>query len=117
MDKLQAIEPEIKAEAAKAKLDKELADKVFGNKGTKRNNNGIPRVTDAKKTACKICNKQHKGVCWKLNGGGNAGCSNRNGCNKVFGKKQMQLINKMFKSHSSTKKEESDSESEASAVD
>ena len=30
IDKLQAIEPEFKAEAAKAKSDKELADKVYG---------------------------------------------------------------------------------------
>ena len=67
IDKLQSIEPEIKAKAAKAKIDKELANKVFGIKGTKRNNNGTPRLTDAKKTTCKTCNKQHKGVCWKLN--------------------------------------------------
>ena len=115
VDKLQAIEPEIKAESAKAKSDKELADKVYGVKGTKRDKNGTPRVTDAEKMTCKTCNKQHKGICWKLNGGINAGC-NRNGDNKVFNKKQLQVMSKIFKSHSSTKKEESDSESEALAV-
>ena len=55
-------------------------------KGTKRNKNGTPQVADANKTTCKTCNKQHKGICWKLNGGGNAG-SNRNGINKPFNKK------------------------------
>ena len=44
VDKLQAIEPEIKAEVAKAKSNKELADKVYGVKGTKGNKNGTPRV-------------------------------------------------------------------------
>ena len=115
INKLQAIEPEIKAEAAKAKRNKEIADKVYGVKGTKRDKNGTPRVTDAKKMMCKTCNKQHKGVCWKLNGDGNAG-GNCNGGNKVFNKKQLQVMNKMFKCHSSTKKEESDSESGASAI-
>ena len=55
--KLITFEPDIKAEATKAKSDKELADKVYGNKGTKRNNNGTKRVSDAKKTTCTTCNK------------------------------------------------------------
>ena len=56
IDKLQAMEPEIKAEAAKGKSDKALADKVYGVKGTKRDSNGTPRVADANKTTCKTCN-------------------------------------------------------------
>ena len=36
INKLQAIEHEIKAEVAKAKSNKALADKVYGVKGTKR---------------------------------------------------------------------------------
>ena len=63
INKLQHLEPEIKAEAAKAKSDKELADKVYGNKGTKRGHNGSTKVTDAEKTACKTCGKLHKGEC------------------------------------------------------
>ena len=63
MDKLQAIEPEIKAKAVKEKINKELANKVFGNKGTKCTSNGTTKVTDAKKKTCKTCSKQHKGVC------------------------------------------------------
>ena len=111
------IKPEIKAEAAKAKSNKALAEKVYGTKGTKRDNSGKPCLPDANKTPCKTCGKQHKGECWLKNGGGgrNAGRNNRNGGDKVFKKKQMQMMNKMFKSHSSTKKEESDSEFEASA--
>ena len=112
VDKLVTIEPEIKAERDKAKTDKELKNKVYGTKGTKRDSNGNPCATDenADKTTCKICNKQHKGECWHKNGGGggNAGRNNCNGGDKVFNKKKMQTINKMFKSHSSTKKEESD---------
>ena len=115
IDKLQAIKPEIKVEAAKAKSNKALADKGYGVKGTKRNNNGTPWVADANKTTCKTCNKQHKGVCWKLNGGGNAGSNNRNGSSGAFNKHQMKVMNKMFKSHSSTKKDESDYKSEALA--
>ena len=86
INKLITYKPNIKAEVAKAKSNKELADKVYGVKGTKRNKNGTPQVADANKTTCKTCNKQHKGVCWKLNGGGNAG-GNRNGDNKAFNKK------------------------------
>ena len=117
VDKLVTIELEIRVERAKEKADKELKDKVYGTKGTKRDSSGKPRVPDANKTTCKTCNKQHKGECWLKNGGGggNAGCNNRNGGNKDFNKKQMQTINKMFRSHSSTKKDDSDSESEASA--
>ena len=102
VDKLQAVKPEIKAKTAKAKSNKELANKVYGNKGTKRNNNGTTKMPDAEKTTCKTCNKQHKGVCWKLNNGKNAGRNNRNG-DKVFDKKQMKFINQMLKSHSSGK--------------
>ena len=94
IDKVQAIEPEIKAEAAKAKSDKALADKVYGVKGTKRNNNGTLRVADANKTTYKTCNKQHNGVCWKLNGGGNAGSNNRNGGTGTFNKHQMKVMKK-----------------------
>ena len=43
-DKLQTIKPEIKAEAAKAKSDKALAEKVYGTKGTKKDNNRKPHV-------------------------------------------------------------------------
>ena len=117
VDKLVTIKPEIKAETAKAKADKDLKDKVYGTKGTKRDSSGKPRVPDANKTTCKTCNKQHKGECWLKNsgGGGNAGRNNRNGGNKFFSKKQMQTMNKMFEAHSSTKKNDPDSESEASA--
>ena len=89
IDKLQAIEPEIKSEATKAKSDKALADKVYCVKGTKRDNNGTPQVVDTNKTTCKTCNKQHKSVCWKLNGGGNAGSNNRNGDTGAFNKHQI----------------------------
>ena len=104
IDKLQAIETKIKAEAAKTKSNKALANKVYGVKGTKRDNNGTPRVADANKTTCKTCNKQHKGICWNLKGDGNAGSNNLNGSNGACNKNQMKIINKMFKSHSSTKK-------------
>ena len=98
----------------KAKADKELKEKVYGTKGTKHNKDGSAKVTDANKTTCKHCNKQHKGECWNKTGGsgGNAGRNNRNRGNNDFSKKQMNQLNKMFGSHSSTKKEESDSESE-----
>ena len=76
INKLQHFEPKIKAEAAKAKSDKELSDKVYGNKGTKRGHTSSTKVNDAKKTACKTCGKLHKGKCWAKNG--NAG---RNGAN------------------------------------
>ena len=115
LTKLQAIEPEIKAEAAKAKSNKLLADKVYGFKFTKRDNNGTPQMADANKTTCKSCGKQHKGVCWKFNGSGYAGSNNRNGGNGAFNKNQMKVMNKIFKSHSSTKKNESDFKSEALA--
>ena len=79
-DRLQGFEPEIKADAAKSKSNRELANKVYGNKGTKRNNNGTKKVTKAKKRTCKTCGKQHKGECWKKNGG-NTGRNNQNGAN------------------------------------
>ena len=56
-DKLQGAEPKIMAKTAKAKSNKELANKVYGNKITKRYNNGTTRVPDAKKTTCKTCGK------------------------------------------------------------
>ena len=121
VNKLQTIEPEIKAEAAKAeaakaKSDKALPEKVYGTKGTKRDNNGKHHVLDANKTTCKTCGKQHKGVCWDKDGGGDTGRNNIcNGGNGAFNKNQMKVMNKMFKSYSSTKKDDSDSESEASA--
>ena len=46
INKLQHFKPEIKAEAAKAKSNSELADKVYGNKGTKRGHNSSTKVTD-----------------------------------------------------------------------
>ena len=61
----QRFKPKIKAEATKAKSDREQANKVYGHKGTKYNSNGTSKVTDAKKTTCKTCGKQHKGKCWK----------------------------------------------------
>ena len=75
IDNLLRFEPEIKAEAAKAKSDRELADKVHG-KGTKRHGNGTPKVLDSNKSTCKTCGKQHKGECWAKKG--NAGRNNRN---------------------------------------
>ena len=42
VDKLQAVVPVIKADAAKAK-----SDKVYGNKGTKHNNNSTTKVPNA----------------------------------------------------------------------
>ena len=89
IDTLLRFEPKIKAEAAKAKSDRELANKVHG-KGTKRHNNGTPKVLDADKTTCKTCGKQHKGKCWAKKG--NAGRNNRNG-KTPFDKKQMKFIN------------------------
>ena len=89
INKLITVKPDIKAKTAKAKSDKELADKVFGNKGTKRNNNGTTKVSDANKTPFKTCKKLHKGECWLLKNGGNAGNNNltwRNG-GKPFDKK------------------------------
>ena len=82
INKLQSVKPEIKAKAAKAKSDKELTNKVFGNKGTKRNTNGTTKVSDADKRPCKTCKKLHMGECWLLKNGGNAGNNNltwRNG--------------------------------------
>ena len=57
VNKLVTIEPEIKAEAAKAKSDKALAKKVYCIKGTKRDNSRKPRVPNANKTTCKTCGK------------------------------------------------------------
>ena len=116
IDKLVAFEPEIKAKRAKEKKDKELEDKVYGTKGTKRDNNGKPRASDGNtsKTPCKHCKKIHKGECWFKDGGrggGNAGRNNRNSDNGFSKKQMVQMMNKMFKSHSS--KKDSDSESEA----
>ena len=115
IDKLITVKPDIKAETAKAKSNKELADKVFGNKGTKRNNNGTTKVSNADKMPCKTCKKLHKGECWLLKNGGNAGRNNQNG-GKPFDKKQMKFINTMFKSHASSKEEESDSISGSSST-
>ena len=111
IDKLVAFKPEIKAQRDKEKKNKELEDKVYGTKGTKRK---AAEKSDgnSSKTPCKTCNKVHKGECWFKNGGdcGKAGRNNRNS-DKGFSKKQMvQMMNKMFKSHSSTS--DSDSESE-----
>ena len=113
IDTLLRLEPEIKAEAAKAKSDKELAEKVHGTKGTKRNNNGTPKVFDANKMTCKTCGKQHKGECWAKKGN-----SGRNNCNgkPSFKKNQMKFINQLLKSHVA-KAEESDSESASSSAD
>ena len=47
VDTLQRFKPKIKAEVAKAKSNKELADKVYGHKGNKRNNNGTSKVINA----------------------------------------------------------------------
>ena len=91
IDKLQHFEPEIKAEAAKAKSNKELANKVYGNKGTKRGHNGSIKVTDVEKTACKTCGKQHKGKCW-LKKGGNAGRNGANCHSTSFDQKQKNYI-------------------------
>ena len=60
VDKLITYEPDIKEKAAKAKSDKELADKVYGTKGTKRNKDGTPKVAEADKIQCKHCEKKHK---------------------------------------------------------
>ena len=114
IDKLVTYEPDIKAEVAKAKSNKELADKVYGIKGTKRNNNGTPKVAEADKTTCKTCGKKHKGKCWKLESGGDAPLTWKNG-GKPFDKKQMKYINKMFHSHSATKAD-SDSDSEKGSL-
>ena len=98
VDKLQTIKPEIKAEAAKAKSNKALAENVYSTNGTKSDNNGKPRVLDANKTTCKTCGKQHKGVCWDKDKGGNAGCNNRGGGNNsAFNKQQLKIVSKMVK--------------------
>ena len=106
------FKPEIKAEAANAKSIKELANKVHG-KGTKRHNNGTPKVLDANKSTCKTCGKQHKGECWAKKG--NAGRNNCNG-KPPFEKNQMKFINQLLKLHVA-KAEESDSESASSMAD
>ena len=93
IDTLLRFEPEIKAEAAKAKSNRELADKVHG-KGTKRHGNGTPKVLDSDKTTCKTCGKQHKGECWAKKG--NAGRDNHNG-KPHFEKNQMKFINQLLK--------------------
>ena len=113
INKLQAIKPEIKAKVAKAKIGIELADIVYSNKGTKRNNNAKTKTSDTKKTTYKTCDKQYKGEYWKLKNSINAGRNNHNSGNKVFDKKQMRVINQMFKAHSSAKKEESNTKSES----
>ena len=115
IDKLQAIKLETKAEVAKAKSDKSPTNKVYGVKGTKRDSYGTPQVANANKTTFKTCSQQHKGVCQKLNGGGNTGSNNRDGGTGAFNKHQIEVMKKMFKSHFFTKKDESDSKSEASA--
>ena len=87
---------------------------VYGNKGTKRNNNGTSKVTDAKKTTCKTCGKQHKGECRKKNGG-NTVRNSRNGA-KAFDKKELNFIKAMIKLSQSSKKEDSDSKSDRSTI-
>ena len=114
VNKLVTIEPEIKSERAKEKENKELKDKVYGTKGTKRDSNRKPRATNGNtsKTPCKTCNKVHKGECWFKNGGsgGNAGRNNQGGNNSTFNKQQMKIMSNMIKS---SKRDDSDSESEA----
>ena len=112
VDKLVTVKPDIKAETAKVKANKALAKKVYDTKGTKQDNNGKPRVPDANKTICKICNKQHKGECWLKDKSGNASCNYRGGGggNSAFNKQQMKVMRKTIKSFA--KKEGSDSKSE-----
>ena len=98
-----------------AKSKKVLAKKVYGTKGTKRDNSGKPRVPHSNKTTYTTCGKQHKGVCWLKNGARNSGSNNHNGGNGASNKNQMKVMNKMFKSHSSVKKDDSDYESVALA--
>ena len=116
IDNLLRFEPEIKAEAAKAKIDRELAEKVHGKGGTKRRGDGTPKALETNKTTCKTCGKQHKGECWAKKGGSN-GRNNRNG--KIpFEANQMKYINQMLKAHTAKAKEsDSDSESASSAAD
>ena len=114
IDNLLRFEPEIKAEAAKAKIDRELSEKVHGKGGTKRRGNGTPKVLETNKTTCKTCGKQHKGECWSKKGGSNG---RRNG--KIpFEANQMKYINQILKAHTAKAKEsDSDSELASSAAD
>ena len=89
---------------------------VYGNKGTKRNNNGTSKVTDAKKTTCKTCGKQHKGECWMKKNHGNIRRNSQNGA-KAFDKKELNFIKAMIKLSQSSKKEDSKSESEGSTAE
>ena len=58
VDKLEYFEPKIKAEAAKAKSNRKLANKVYSTKGTKRRGNGSNKVAEAEETTCKHCGKK-----------------------------------------------------------
>ena len=116
VDKLVTIEPEIKAETAKAKADKDLKEKVYGTQGVKRNKDGSAKVTDANKSTCKHCGKLHKGECWNKNGSGK-GNAGRNNKGKAFNKQQMNQINSMFKTHSSTKNDSGFSDNESDEGD
>ena len=51
------------------------------------------------------------------NGGGNAGSNKHNDGSDAFNKNQMKVMNKMFKAHFSTKKDDSNQESKTSADD
>ena len=113
IDKLVAFEPEIQADRAKEKESRELKDTVYGTKGTKRKATET-RATNGKtsKTPCKTCSKIHKGECWFKNGGGggNAGRNRGSGNNSAFNKQQLKIVSKMIKS---SRKDDSDSESDA----
>ena len=113
IDNLLRFEPEIKAEAAKAKIDRELAEKVHGKGGTKRRGDGTPKVLETNKTTCKTCGKQHKGECWSKKGSN----GRRNG--KIpFEANQMKYINQMLKAHTAKAKEsDSDSDWASSSAD
>ena len=95
----------------KQKSNKELANKIFGTKGTKCNKDGTPKVTKTNKTQCKHFGKKHKGKCWKLESSKSNKSTWQSG-GKPFNKKQMNFMNKMFESHSLTKANSSDSDSE-----
>ena len=114
IDNLLRFEPEIKAEAAKAKIDRELAEKVHGKGGTKRRGDGTPKALETNKTTCKTCGKQHKGECWAKKGGN--GLNNRTG-KLPFPKDQMKFLNQLVKAQVAKGGEESDSESASSTAD
>ena len=110
VDKLENFKPEVKAEAAKAKSNRELDNKVYRSKRTKRGHNGSNKVAEADKTACKHCGKLHKGESWSKKGNINGA-----GQQRTFGKREKDHIKQMTKSESkSSKKNNSDSDSESS---